>query len=349
MKILILGAGGFIGSHLVERLLAQGHRVVGVDTEADKVRHLLGKGELTFIQKDIRRVRTDVDSLVQAADTVVDLIAYGTPSAYVRRPLDVFHRSFVENLRVAESCVAQRRRLVLFSSCEVYGKSLAAAFAGRLPDPDNPAYATFSEDASPLVLGPVGKQRWIYACAKQLLERVLHAYGIEDSLNYAIVRPFNLIGPKLDLPAVKGDPAPSAVACFLAALLKGEPMKLVDGGKSRRCYTYIDDAVDAVARIVDNAGGVCDRQIFNIGNPANETTIRGLAELMGAVYREKFAKPGSKAPSTTDVSAAEFYGEGFEDADRRIPDIAKARKLLGWEPKTGLREAVEKTMASCVR
>ena len=98
-------------------------------------------------------------------------------------------------------------------------------------------------------------------------------------------------------------------------------------------------------RIVENPGRVCDRQIFNIGAPQNEISIRDLAQLMREIYRDRFAGPGARLPDIVHVTAAEFYGEGYEDSDRRIPDISKARQLLGWEPKTGLREALEKTMA----
>jgi len=348
LNILCLGAGGFIGSHLSKRLLADGHSLVGLDTHSDKVQDVLDDERMTFYERDIREREVDLDRLVRESDLVIDLIAYANPGIYVERPLDVFRLNFTENMRIAEACVRQGRRLVQFSSCEVYGKTPAAVLRGALPDPDNPAYATFSEETSEFILGPLDKHRWIYACAKQLLERVLHAYGLEGKLRYTIIRPFNFIGPKIDYLPGEEPGIPRVFSFFMGALLRGTLLPLVDGGSHRRCYCYIDDAVDCVSRIVANPGGVCDRQVFNVGAPANETSIRDLAELMRRIYAEKFAGPDDRLPGTEDVPAERFYGRGYDDSDRRIPDISKARALLGWEPVTGLRDMLEKTMATYV-
>lgn len=349
LRILNLGAGGFIGSHLTRRLLAAGHAVVGVDTHKDKLQDALGRRGFRFVAKDIRSRRFDLEGLVRGSDLVIDLIAHANPGLYVRQPLEVFRLNFTENLRIAELCVRHGKRLIQFSSCEVYGKTPVASLRGKLPNPGNPAYATFAEDQSDFILGPVARHRWIYACAKQLLERVLHAYGLAGRLNYTIIRPFNFIGPKIDYLPAEADGVPRVFSFFMEALLTGQPMKLVDGGHHQRCYCYIDDAVEACCRIAANPRGVCDRQIFNLGAPRNETTIQGLAELMREIYGRKFLKPGRTLPPIVAVSAEEFYGAGYEDCDRRIPDVSKARDLLGWEPRTGLREALEKTMAYYVR
>lgn len=129
------------------------------------------------------------------------------------------------------------------------------------------------------------------------------------------------------------------------ALINGGEMKLVDGGLQRRSYTYIDDAIDCTYRIVENLGGVCDRQIFNIGSPRNEVTIRELAEAMHEIYVAKFRDSDAALPEIVTVPGETFYGRGYEDSDRRIPDIAKARTLLGWEPKWGFKELLEATMS----
>ena len=345
MRILCLGGGGFIGSHLTRHLVGRGVDVVCVDTHADKIEDLLGLPGVRFLGRDIRDPAFELDALVADADLVIDLIAYANPGVYIRRPLDVFRLNFTENLRIAEACAARGRRLVQFSSCEVYGKTAARSLPDKLVDPDDPALATFSEDGSDFILGPVGKHRWIYACAKQLLERVLHAYGLEGRLSYTVVRPFNFIGPMIDyLPAAAGDGFPRVFPQFMDALLRRAPMKLVDGGAHRRCYTHIDDAIACIARIVENPGGVCDGQTFNVGSPDNETSIRGLAALMREIYAAELGEPLSAMPEPIDVPAHEFYGEGYDDSDRRIPDIAKARTLLGWEPRVPLRETVARTM-----
>jgi UDP-apiose/xylose synthase len=344
MKILNLGAGGFIGSHLTERLLAKGHTVVGIDIEYDKIAECIDHSLFTFIHTDIRAPQFDLSPLIADADLVIDLIAHANPGIYVKNPLDVFYLNFNENLKIAEECVLHKKRLIQFSSCEVYGKTLAMAAPDKITDREDPSLATFSEETTDFILGPVSRHRWIYASAKQLLERVIHAYGISEELQYTIIRPFNFIGPRIDYLPSYGDGVPRVFSYFMEALLRGTQMKLVNGGKNRRCYTYIDDAIECIDKIVENPKGVCDRQIFNIGSPENETTIRQLAELMREIYTEKFKDPEVPLPEIVEVSAEEFYGSGYEDSDRRIPDITKARTLLGWEPRYRIGELLELTM-----
>lgn len=345
MKILTLGAAGFIGSHLTHRLLKEGHSVTAVDVTSEKVEEFINHPNLTFLQQDIRSAGWDLDAMVRDSDLVIDLIAYANPGLYLRIPLEVFQLNFTENLKIAEACVRHKKRLIQFSTCEVYGRTAASIKGANLVDPEDPIHATFGEDTSEYILGPVVKHRWIYACAKQLLERVLHAYGIEQGFNYTIIRPFNFIGPKIDfLPQDNKDGIPRVFSYFIDALLTGGQMKLVNGGTNRRCYTYIDDAVDCSYRIVENPGGVCDRQIFNIGSPYNEISIRQMAETMREVYAEKFREGDTPLAEIISVPGEEFYGEGYDDSDRRIPDITKARTLLGWEPKWSMRDTIETTM-----
>jgi UDP-apiose/xylose synthase len=344
MNILTLGAGGFIGSHLTNRLLAEGHTVTAVDVFSEKVDEFLTHPRLTFLQQDVRSPQFGLDSMVEKADLVIDLIAYANPGLYIRIPVEVFRLNFLENLKIADACLRHHKRLIQFSTCEVYGRTAATLKNARLADPEDPIHATFSEDESEFILGPVSKHRWIYACSKQLLERVLHAYGLEMNFNYTIIRPFNFIGPKIDFLPAEGDGVPRVFSFFMEALLQGGELKLVDGGRQRRCYTYIDDAIDCSYRIVENPGGVCDRQIFNIGSPYNEVSIRQMAEMMREIYAEKFSGPEMRPAKIVAVTGEEFYGAGYDDSDRRIPNITKARTLLGWEPKWGFRELLEATM-----
>jgi UDP-apiose/xylose synthase len=344
MKILTLGAAGFIGSHLTQRLLNEGHTVVGVDLYHDKIREFLNHEHLIFIEQDIGQKNWNPDALVRDSDLVINLIAYANPGLYVKMPLEVFRLNFVENVGIIESCVEQNKRLIQFSSCEVYGKTVVPLTKGKLKNPEDPGYATFSEDTSEFILGPVEKHRWIYACAKQLLERVIHAYGLEKGFNYTIIRPFNFIGPKIDYLLDETDGIPRVFSFFMDALINGTQMKLVEGGHQRRCYTYIDDAIECIYRIIENPEGICNQQIFNIGSPQNEVTIRELAETMIKIYAEKFRNPNVPPPEIIDVSAKDFYGNGYDDSDRRIPDISKARRLLGWEPRFGIPEMLEAAM-----
>ncbi len=341
MKILLLGAAGFVGANLVERLLSDGnHEVIALDIARAKIEHLVKTRRLNFIESDIRSDEVRIDNLVREADLVIDLVALANPSVYVNHPLEVFELNFIENLKIAKLCVRHDKRLIQFSTCEVYGKT-PAAILGK--DPTAMVWS-LNEDSSPMILGPVRAHRWIYASAKQLLERVIHAYGLNDELNYTIIRPFNFIGPRIDFLPSEEAGNPRVFSHFMDALLHGTPMKLVDGGKNLRTYTYIDDAVDCIVRVIDNWGGVCDREVFNIGTPGNESSIRGLAELMREIFAKHFQVANEPVCEIISVTAEEFYGAGYDDCDRRIPDITKARMLLGWEPKHNLETTVRKTM-----
>lgn len=347
MRVLLLGVGGFIGSHLADRLLrTTEHEVDGFDLTDKKLEEVRYLPKFRFLRGDIRNEHGTIDAMVARADVVVDLIAHANPSLYVLKPLEIFELNFMENLRIAQMCVEKDRRLIQFSSCEVYGKTLASVCRDDLKDPTDPRHAFFSEDTTDFILGPVNKHRWIYSCAKQLLERVLHAYGLREELNWTIIRPFNLIGPKIDYLTTEQEGCPRVFSHFISALLQGTQMKLVDGGHQRRCYTYIDDAIDCIAQIVENRGGVCDRQIFNVGSPANEISIRGLAYRMRDIYARKFLKPGGKLPEIVDVDGTDFYGEGYEDSDRRIPDITKAQALLHWQPQYNIDQTLDMSMAA---
>lgn len=340
-KVLILGAGGFIGANLTERLLTEGtYAVTAIDLSAEKLGDQPDREGFVFQRLDIRDRSDALEHLVRDHDLVVDLVAMANPSLYITNPVEVFELNFTENLRIVEFCLKHSKRIVQFSTCEVYGKTVASVLgrdSAEMPFP-------FHEDESPLIMGPVRNHRWIYACAKQLLERVLHAYGLERGLNYTIIRPFNFIGPRIDYLPSERDGNPRVFSHFMNALLYGTPMRLVDGGLAYRAYTYIDDAVDGIVRILDNPGGVCDREIFNLGTPENETTIRGLAELMKEVFDEEFRQAGDPDPEIVSVAGEDFYGRGYEDCDRRIPDVSKARTLLGWTSKHDLRAVVRETM-----
>ena len=343
MRILVLGAGGFIGVNMVERLLAEGlHEVTAVDIHEEKLEDLgvFTDSRLQYRHLDIRFDNEAIEGEVRNADLVVDLVAFANPSVYVTDPLGTFRLNFLENLKIVDYCVKHRKRIVQFSTCEVYGVT-AANVMGK--DPGEWA-CPFSEDSTHLIMGPIGSHRWIYASGKQLLERVLHAYGLQEGLNWTVVRPFNFIGPRIDFLPSEASGNPRVFSHFMNALLYGTPMQLVDGGRNYRAYTYIDDAMDCIVRILDNPGGVCDRQIFNIGKPDNEVTIRQLAQMMSDVFDRHFREPGDPYPEIVDVTGEDFYGPGYQDCDRRIADISKVQRLLGWTPRYGIEEVIRRTM-----
>jgi UDP-apiose/xylose synthase len=191
-----------------------------------------------------------------------------------------------------------------------------------------------NEDSTAMFLGAVDRERWTYACAKQLLERVIWAHGAHGGLDFTIVRPFNVIGPRMDfVPGIDGDGVPRVLASFMSALMRGEDLLLVDAGAQRRSFVSIDDFVEAVVRIVERPTA-CRGQILNLGNPANELSVRELGERLADAYASRV--PNAAAPRFRSVAAEELYGPGYDDSEQRIPDIVKARRLLGWQPETTL-------------
>ena len=349
LRITLLGCGGFIGSHLTEWLLDHSDaEVTGTDIAEEKIGHLLGHPRFTYHHSDLRRDTALTARLIEESDVVVDLVAVASPKLYVQNPLEVFELDFMENLRVVEACANAGTRLVQFSTCEVYGRTWLSAVPDGLIDKDAVAAedVAMSEDETPLIVGTTDRPRWIYSASKQMLDRVIHAYGMQRGMDYAIIRPFNFVGPRFDyLPSERGgDDSPRVFAHFMNALLYGTDMRLVDGGQALRAYTYIDDAVECIGRIVVDRSGATSRQVFNVGSPANEISVEGLAWLMRDLYVERHWDGETPLPRIVSVSHEEFYGAGYEDCDRRIPDIGKARRLLGWEPKWTLHDLVAETM-----
>lgn len=335
MKVLILGVNGFIGHSLTQRILREtGWEVFGMDIGADRIREHLAHPRFHFLEGDIAINREWIEYHVKACDVVLPLVAIATPKAYVDDPLAVFELDFEQNLRIVRHAVRYDTRVVFPSTSEIYGMCTDAVF---------------SEETSPLVLGPIRKERWIYACAKQLLDRVIWAYG-DQGLRFTLFRPFNWIGPNLDDISTPKEGSSRVVTQFLGHLLRGEPIRLVDGGRQRRSFTFIEEGIDALMRIIANEGGCADGRIFNLGNPANDCSVAELAQHMISVL-ERFEghEDVRRRTRIEEISAAEYYGENYQDIQTRVPDISNARTHLGWEPKVGLIEALERTTAYYVR
>src|SRR4051794_24920412 len=179
MKYPNLAIKGFIGNALTHRIITTTDwHVYGMDLSSSKLEHSLGHPQFHFIEGDITINKEWIEYHVKKCDVVLPLVAIATPATYVREPLRVFELDFEANLPIVRACVRYKKRIVFPSTSEVYGMSRDAEF-----DPD----------ASELVLGPINKPRWIYACAKQLMDRVIHAYGMQENLDYTLFRPFNWI------------------------------------------------------------------------------------------------------------------------------------------------------------
>ena len=331
MKVLILGVNGFIGNALTHRILeTTDWEVFGLDMSDSKLEHSIGHPRFHFLEGDITINKEWIEYNVKKCDVVLPLVAIATPITYVKDPLRVFELDFEENLKIIRQCVKYKKRVVFPSTSEVYG---------MCADPE------FSEDASPLILGPIHKQRWIYACSKQLLDRVIWAYGKEGSLDFTLFRPFNWIGPKLDDLYAAKEGSSRVVTQFILNLLQREPIRLVDGGFQKRCFTYVEDGIDCLMAIIENPGGLADGQIFNIGNPANEASVKELAQLLRDLFRQHPDHKNDGAYSEiVETSADSYYGKGYQDILTRKPSIEKARSLLGWEPKTDLATSLRITL-----
>lgn len=331
-SVLILGVNGFIGNALSERLLADGnYDVHGMDLQADKITRLLGRPGFFFEEGDISIHREWIEYHVRKCDVVLPLVAIATPIEYVRSPLRVFNLDFEENLRVIRYCVKYHKRVIFPSTSEVYGMC------------DEPE---FDEDNSKLVLGPIRMQRWIYSCSKQLLDRVIWAYGQHENLKFTLFRPFNWIGPRLDSLHSARIGSSRAITQLILNLVEGTPIKLVDGGQQRRCFTDVNEAIECLYRIIENKNGVCDGQIFNIGDPKNEASIKELAEMVIEEF-EKHPLRSHFPPlaGMQVVESANYYGSGgYQDVNHRRPSIKKAQKLLDWNPTRSLRDSIHETI-----
>jgi len=329
--VLILGADGFIGNHLSERLLESGHYAVhAMDLGHTSIGRLMNHPDFHFSEGDISIHREWIEYHVRKCDIILPLVAIATPAEYVRNPLRVFELDFEENLRIVRYCAKYKKRVIFPSTSEVYGMCNEAEF---------------DEEQSRLVLGPINKQRWIYSCSKQLLDRVIWAYGATQGLQFTLIRPFNWIGPRLDNLEAARIGSSRVITQLILNLVEGTPINLVDGGRQKRCFTDIKDGIDCLFRIIENKDNCCDTRIFNIGNPDNEASIKELASLL----TEKFEHHPLRShfpplAGTRDIESQTFYGNGYEDIQHRRPSIKMAKKLLNWQPQVPLEQSVEETL-----
>jgi len=332
MNILILGANGFIGSHLTEAILEKTNwHVNAMDLTDDKITHCLTNPRFHFMRGDITKQTDWINEQVQACDVVLPLVAIATPAVYVQAPLRVFELDFEANLAVVRLCVKYQKRLVFPSTSEVYGMCNDQAF---------------DEEKSHLVTGPINKERWIYSTSKQLLDRLIYAYGKHEGLSYALFRPFNWYGPRLDN-VMNPKPGGSRVLTqFIGNILRGENINLVNGGAQQRCFTYIEDGIDALIRIIENKDDCAHNRIFNIGNPNENISIRQLAETLQRFIIESYPRHAAQATATQfiDIDAKEYFGEGYQDVSLRVPLIEHARRFLGWMPQVNIELGLKKTL-----
>jgi UDP-4-amino-4-deoxy-L-arabinose formyltransferase/UDP-glucuronic acid dehydrogenase (UDP-4-keto-hexauronic acid decarboxylating) len=231
---------------------------------------------------------------------------------------------------VVRYCVKYKKRIIFPSTSEVYGMC---------------EEGEFDEDHSKLVLGPIRMQRWIYSCCKQLLDRVIWAYGKKEGLRFTLFRPFNWIGPRLDSLESARIGSSRAITQLILNLVEGTPIQLIDGGLQKRCFTDVAEGAECLFRIIVNRHGLCDGQIINIGNPHNEASIRQLAELLVSRFEQHPLRHHFPPfAGFREIESGSYYGQGYQDVQHRRPSIRNARRLLDWTPTIPLEQSIECTL-----
>lgn len=311
MKILITGCGGFVGSHLAEGELKKGNSVIGLDIANDeKVRHLYDYKDFKYKVGDILDEKL-LRSLIIKSDLIYHFGAIANVQTYCADPLKVLEVNIQSTRLVLQLVYKYDKKVVFSSSSEVYGKNL------KVP---------WSEDDD-RILGSTKKHRWCYTGSKAIGEHYCFAYA-DKGLRVAICRFFNFYGPRLDFIG-KG----RVITCFLEKFLKNEPVMVVEPGDQTRCFTYITDGIDGIMRLAHKK--VAEGEAFNIGND-HEVSMLELAQTM--------KKIGNFKSEIIMVPANKIYGSGYEDIFRRVPNINKAEKLLGFKPKVSLETGLKKTI-----
>ena len=327
-KILILGVNGFIGHHLSKRILATTDwHVYGMDMNTERVKGFMDNPRFHFFEGDITINKEWIEYHIKKCDVLLPLVAIATPATYVKDPLRVFELDFEANLPFVRSCVKYGKRIIFPSTSEVYGMC---------------ADEEFDPHASNLVLGPIEMQRWIYSCSKQLMDRIIYAYGSRGELDFTLFRPFNWIGSGLDSIHTAKEGSSRVITQFFGHIVRGESIKLVDGGAQKRAFTYVDDGISALMKIIANEHNVATGQIYNVGNPKTNFSVRELATMMLELaksypeYKDAAAKV-KLVETTSDV----YYGKGYQDVQNRVPKIDNTMMDLDWAPKVDMREALK--------
>jgi UDP-glucose 4-epimerase len=315
MKVFITGGAGFIGSHLAERLLATGHQVLVLDDlstgQIANIDPLIGHPGFDYRIGSVMNAPL-VGELVDRCDVTVHLAAAVGVRLIVERPVHTIETN-VHGTEVVLSAAARKSKpVVVASTSEVYGKS------ERLP---------FAEDHD-LVLGATMHSRWAYACSKALDEWLALAYCRERGLPVIIARFFNTVGPRQT--GRYGMVLPN----FVRAALKGEPITVYGTGEQARCFGHVADVSEALCRLIQTPAAY--GEVFNIGND-EEITINGLA----ARVREA---AGSASP-IVHVPYEQAYAAGFEDMNRRVPDLTRLERTIGFRPRTDLDRIIQDVIA----
>jgi len=318
MKVLVTGGAGFIGSHLSERLAKDGNQVIVVDNLStgtlENIAGLKGKAGFEFVKGNICDAKL-ILSLVQRCDAIFHLAAAVGVQLIADDPVHTVETNIAGTQVVLEAANKFKRRILLASTSEVYGKSEAVPF----------------REEDDIVLGSTSMPRWAYACSKAVDEFLGFAFHQQYGLEVIIGRFFNTIGPR------QTGRYGMVVPRFIQAALKGESLRIYGTGKQSRCFCYVEDVVDAIIRLMDCSEAT--GRAFNIGSD-EEITIEALADKI-------IANTGSSSRREF-VPYEIAYGRPIEDMMRRVPCLERINKTLGWRPKTDLNTTL-RLIADCSR
>jgi len=316
VKALITGGAGFVGSHLAERLLAQGHEVFALDNlstgSIDNLDHLKAEERFHYAIDSVTNEPL-LAEMTDRADVVFHLAAAVGVRLIVESPGNTIETNVHGTELVLKMAEKKKKKVLVTSTSEVYGKTSNVPF----------------REGDDLVMGATDKARWSYACSKAIDEFLALAYHREKGLPVVIARLFNTVGPR------QTGRYGMVIPNFVRQALVGEPITVFGDGRQSRCFTYVSDVVGALVGLVEHPEAV--GRVFNIGNDAEEISILDLAERVKA-------RTGSDSEIRL-IPYDEAYEAGFEDMPRRVPDLARIRQLIGYEPKVHLDEILDHVIA----
>ena len=309
MKYLITGGAGFIGSHLAETLISRGDHVVVFDNlSTGSTSNLAGISEKIKFEPGNILDKAVIDKLVAESDYVVHLAAALGVFNIVNKPLESLKTNLLGSQVILEACGKYRKPLLVASTSEIYGKN------DKVP---------LNEEDDRIIGHPL-KSRWSYSEAKAVDESFAYFYYLENKLPVRIVRFFNTVGPR------QVGHYGMVVPRFVTAALKNEPLSVYGSGEQIRCFCHVDDAVRALLLVMDSDKAV--GEVFNVGNN-QQITIMELAK--------KVIELTGSSSSIEKIAYENAYPEGFEDMQRRVPDISKIKQVLGWSPEINLDQIIK--------
>lgn len=315
MKILITGGAGFVGSHLADKLIAQGHEITVIDDLSTgrytNIAHLEGADRFRLIIDSVLN-QSLMEDLIRETDRVYHMASAVGVRLIMEQPVKTIETIFHGTDVILKFCSRYRKRVLIPSTSEVYGKGASVPF----------------REEDDLLTGATDKHRWAYACAKTLDEFLALAHWKESRLPVAVVRLFNTVGPR------QTGQYGMVVPRFVHAAIKNEPITVHGDGTQSRCFGHVGDVVEGLAKMLDIPE--CFGQVVNLGNE-EEVSIKALAE-------RAIELTGSRSEIRY-LSYGEAYGDGFEDMRRRVPSLEKAKRLIGYQPTRTLTDIINDVAA----